>query len=135
MGNWPQITPVLSLNLLKTNLDKGPWAMAKLPLNFYKEHNLLNITIGENDKKVWTVKPGPAERLFMLQMGPLWKGVEALPIHVKALLIVFVARGHRDHKVAEDLLVQVARSALHGRLNFSGVKELLTKYKDSKIIK
>ncbi|AIT64055.1 type IVB secretion system coupling complex protein DotM/IcmP [Coxiella burnetii] len=133
--NWPQITPVLSLNLLKTDLDKGPWAMAKLPLNFCKEHNLLDITIGENDKKVWTVKPGPAERLFVLQMGPLWKGVEALPIHVKALLIVFVARGHRDHKVAEDLLVQIAQSALHGRLNFSGVEELLTKYKDSKIIK
>ncbi len=71
----------------------------------------------------------------MLQMGPLWKGVEALPIHVKALLIVFVAHGHRDHKVAEDLLVQITQSALHGRLNFSGVEELLTKYKDSKIIK
>ena len=27
--NWPQITPVLSLDLLKEDLDTGPWAMAK----------------------------------------------------------------------------------------------------------
>lgn len=133
--NWPQITPIVSLNLLKENLNEGPWAMAKLPLDFCKANDLLEITIGENNKKVWTIKPGLAERLFALQMGSLWKGADALPIHVKALLVAFVARGHRDIKVADDLLIQIAKSSAHGKLNFNGVEALLEKYKDSKIIK
>lgn len=133
--NWPQITPVLSLNLLKKDLDKSPWAMAKLPLDFCKEHNLLRLMEDEERKKVWRLKAGPTERLMILQMGPLWKGVQALPIHVKALVVIFVARAERDHKVAEDLLRQIAGSAAHGNLDFNGVCELLNKYQNSKVIK
>ncbi len=71
----------------------------------------------------------------MLQMGPLWKGCDALPIHIKALLIIFVARAQREHKVAEQLLEQIAASASHGKLDFTGVTEHLEKYKNSKLIK
>ena len=44
VGNWSQIIPVLSLNLLEQNLDEGPWAMVKLLLDFCKEHHVLEIT-------------------------------------------------------------------------------------------
>lgn len=132
--NWPQITPVLSLNLLKQNLDKGPWAMAKLPLDFCKEHNLLKLTQDQEQRKVWRLKTGQAERLMVLQMGPLWQGAQSLPIHIKALLVIFVARALRDHDVANDLLSQIAASAAHGKLDFSGVSELLDKYQHSKVI-
>ncbi|WP_443652029.1 secretion/conjugation apparatus DotM-related subunit [Coxiella-like endosymbiont of Rhipicephalus sanguineus] len=68
-------------------------------------------------------------------MRPLWKGVDVLPIYIKALLVVFFARGHCNHKVADDLLIQIAKSSLHGKLDFSGVEKLLLKYKESKFIK
>ncbi|WP_235379126.1 secretion/conjugation apparatus DotM-related subunit [Candidatus Coxiella mudrowiae] len=37
--------------------------------------------------------------------------------------------------MADDLLIQIAKSSLHGKLDFSGVEELLLKYKESKLIK
>src|SRR3990167_8522140 len=132
--NWPQITPVLSLDLVKQNLKEGPWAMAKLPLDFCKQHDLLKISQGERGEKIWQLRSKEVERLFVLQMGPLWQGAEALPIHVKALLVIFLTRAHRDHDVAEKLLEQISESASHGKLDFSGVEEYLQKYQHSKII-
>jgi intracellular multiplication protein IcmP len=134
-SNWPQITPVLEINLLKKNVDEGPWAMAKLPINFCKENDLLELAQSAEGKKIWTVKTGPAERLFVLQMGPLWQGAQALPIHIKALLVMFAARAHRDYKVTENLILQISKSAELGKLDFTGVEELLEKYQNSKVIK
>ena len=134
VDNWPQITPVLSLNLLKEDLEKGPWAMAKAPLVFCKEHDLLNVVATDEGPKIWEVKAGVAEQLFVLQMGPLWQGVQALPIHVKALVVIFVARANKDHKRVDDLLTQIAMSTAHGKLDFTGVEEGLIKYQSSKLI-
>jgi len=39
--NWPQISPVVGLDLIKTNIDEGPWAMALTPMQFCKRHQLL----------------------------------------------------------------------------------------------
>jgi intracellular multiplication protein IcmP len=132
--NWPQITPVVDVDLLKKDVDQGPWAMAKLPIDFCKENNLLELTESAEGKKIWALKNGPAERLFVLQMGPLWQGVQALPIHMKALVVMFVARAHRDFKVTDELILQISKSAELGQLDFTGVEELLLKYQDSKVI-
>ena len=32
--NWPQISPVIKLDLVKQDIDKGPWAMALSPMQF-----------------------------------------------------------------------------------------------------
>src|SRR3990167_7680599 len=109
--------------------------MAALPLDFCKRHDLLAWEEGKDRKKTWTLREGPAESLFVLQMGPLWKGSDALPIHIKALLVVFVARAQREHQVADDLLAQIAASSAHGKLDFNGIAEVLDKYKNSKVIK
>ncbi len=133
--NWPQITPVLSLNLLQEDLDKGRWAMAKLPMDFCKENDLLELGESPDKKKTWSIKEGPAERCLVLQLGPLWQGPLALPIHVKALLVIFIARAKREHKIAENFIDQISHSAIHGKLDFTGVEEQLEKYKDSKVLK
>ena len=39
--NWPQITPVVNLDLIKTDIDTGPWAMAITPMQFCKKYKLL----------------------------------------------------------------------------------------------
>lgn len=132
--SWPEITPVLSLDLVKENLNQGPWAMAKLPLDFCRENNLLKV-IEVNEKPAWSIVHGTAERLFVLQMGPLWDGVDRLPIHIKALLVICVARVSRDKDVALDLLSQIAKSSQTGALDFSRVTELSHKYKNHKVLK
>ncbi len=131
--NWPEIMPVLKLDLVKEDIDKGAWAMAKLPLDYCKEHNLIRVEPLQN-KLSWVIIPGAAQRIFVLQLGPLWRGLNALPIHVQALMVIFLARAHRDRKVADDLLTQIAASSGSGKLNFSGVREQLRKYQNSRIL-
>ena len=132
--NWPQIQPVLTLNLVKENIEKGPWAMAKTPLNYCKEHGIVK-TQQKNGKTVWDVEKGPASRLFTMQLGPLWKDIFNLPIHIKALIVVFIARAQRERDVAKRFLSQIAASAASGKLDFTGVNEQLIKYQNSKVLR
>lgn len=133
--NWPQIAPVLTLDLLKEDLESGPWAMAKVPLDFCKEHDMLVIGEGEDNKLVWKLKPEPAYRVFALQIGAPWRGVRPLPIHLKALVVIFLARALRERDIANRFLKQISASAAHGKLDFSGIEDQLAKYEDSKPLK
>lgn len=130
---WPQITPIISLDLVKQDLDTGPWAMAKLPLYFCREHDLLS-TKTVAGKVVWVLKQKPAYRLLALQLGPLWKGLDALPIHIKALIVIFLSRATGQRPLSNVLLSQIAVSAASGKLNFSGVSEKLMTFKNHRIV-
>ncbi len=133
--NWPQISPILSLDLLKEDIDVGPWAMAKVPLDFCKEHDMLIIGEGEDNKLVWKLKPEPAYRILALQIGSPWRGTQPLPIHVKALMVIFLARALRQRDIANRFLKQIAASAGHGKLDFTGIEEQLEQYKEVKPLK
>lgn len=132
--NWPQIHPVLSLDLVKEDLEKGPWAMAKTPLDYCKEQQIVK-TQEKDGKTVWAIEKGPATRLFTMQLGPLWKDLFNLPIHVKALIVIFIARAHRERDVAKRFLSQIATSAASGKLDFTGVNEQLIHYQNSKVLR
>lgn len=131
--NWPQITPVLSKDILKQDLDKGAWAMSKLPLDFCKENKLLKVVMRDG-KKHWSILYGASERIFVLQMGPLWENFESLPIHIKALFVIFMARLKGNKQESLDLLAKIAQSAGSGKLDFSGINELGRKYKNDKLV-
>lgn len=141
--NWPQIAPVITLNLVKENIDKGPWAMAMTATQFAKRHNLLIKEQGTastetlNYKRKWryTVLKDEAARIFALQLGEYWVSAEKLNLPTKALFAIFAAKANHDRKAAVTLLNQIAASTLDGRLNFSGVQELFDKYKNTKVIK
>jgi len=133
--NWPQITPVLNLDLVSEDLTKGPWAMSENPIEFCRKHDIVEVKLDKTGAKVHTIKQGPARRLLTMQLGPLWQGADKLPIHIKALLVVFVARAERDRDVAHKLLAQIARSAATGKLDFTGVEAALQKYKRSKVVR
>lgn len=133
--NWPEIKPVLSLDLVKEDIEKGPWAMAQTPLDFCKEHHIASLT-RVNERNVWKLDRGGAHRLLTTQVGPLWPGAEALPIHIQALVVIFIARAERERDVANKLLAQIARSAGGGKLDFTGVNKLIKeKYGQSRILK
>ncbi len=132
--NWPQIQPVINLDLVKTDIDKGPWAMAQTPFIFCQQHDLV-FPIEKNHCKLWGLRKGPAFRVFSLQLGRLFTTVEALPIHVKALLVVFIARSRHERSVASKFLSQIAASAASGKLDFTGVDDQLALYKESNALR
>lgn len=130
---WPDITPVVSLDLVKQDINEGPWAMAKLPLDFCKIHHLLR-TFEKDGSTVWCINHGVAERLFVLQMGPRWEGVDRLPIHMKALFAIFVARISRDKEISNQLLEQIAKSSEMGQLNFDQVEAYAKRFSTHKVV-
>lgn len=125
--NWPMIAPVVETNLVKTDLDEGVWAMSKQPMDFAKQHDLLEKYTKEGRPAVKVI-PGRAHRIFSLQMGPLWSGLEGLPPHMQALFAVFAAKAEQDAKAVEKLLRQLSESAAKGKLDCTGVRELLIKH-------
>src|SRR3990167_2746428 len=93
-SNWPQITPIVPLDLLNTELDKGPWAMAMQPIQFCKKYQLLEevypeqtaeMTHRERRKVQVVLRRGEANRTFILQLGPLWRGTTILPPYIRGL--------------------------------------------------
>src|SRR3990167_8407285 len=132
-NTWPQITPILSLDLVKMDIDKGPWAMATPTLSFCRRHDLLSIKVVAQ-RKIWILKQKPAYRLFALQVGPLWTGLAYLPIHLKALALIFLARSTGDRTLSKKLLSQIAASASSGKLDFTGVEEALKPFYEHRII-
>ncbi len=140
--NWPQIAPVMNVDLVKTDIDKGPWAMALTPMQFAKKHKLLkeerkSLTEGmllRHQRKTVTVMRGAAHRVFSLQLGKRWQGIEKLSPHIQALFAIFAAKGNGDDKSARKLLSQISASTKSGQLDYSGKEKLLEKYGNSKAV-
>lgn len=138
--NWPQITPVANLDLVKTDIDKGPWAMALTPMMFCKRHKLLEerkrapqegVTKKEWNKIEVTLKRGLANKVFALQLGPLWQGTAKLPPHVRAIFAAFAARYNGDAKASSELFSRMSASS-DSKLDFTGADELCKKYEGTK---
>jgi intracellular multiplication protein IcmP len=141
--NWPQITPVIDLDLIKTDIDTGPWAMAMTPVQFCKKFRLLDEVKPQRQegmhRKDWdridvVLKRGEANKLFALQLGPLWRGTNNLPPHARALFAVFAARINADTAPAAKLLAQLSVSCMAKQLNMEGVDELLKKHENTKLV-
>lgn len=141
--NWPQITPIVNLDLIKTDIETGPWAMALTPLQFCKKYNLLDeirpqrregMSRKDWDKIEVVLKRGEANKLFTLQLGQLWGGVDKLPPHTKALFAAFAARVNSDSAGAAKLLAQMSASSLNKEIDYAGVDELLKKHANTKLV-
>lgn len=149
-ANWVQVTPVVRLDLVQTDIDTGPWAMALTPMQFAKQHRLIRLeqvmptvatatTAASTHHLLVNLQREPARRAFVTQLGAYWQGVEYLPAPTRALFAVFAARAARDREAATRLLLQISDSAAGNqtevgaafakRLNFTGVDELLKKHK------
>lgn len=135
---WPQINPVLNAKIEELDIDTGIWAMAQPPLEFCKIYKLISINV-EMPKSV--LSKGPryhmvldkqrATRVFAAQLGRLWNGPEAMPIHRRALFAAIIARGCRDTKGSQNLLAQINMSCANGKLDkldFTGADALWKKH-------
>jgi len=140
--NWPQITPVANLDLVKINIDEGPWAMSMTPMQFAKKHQLLQEehalaskgALVMQEKKVASIRRDEAYQVFSLQVGRYWKSYERLSPHAKALFAIFAARADRNRDGAAQLLQQISASTATGKLDFSGMATLYEKHKNNKAV-
>jgi len=133
---WPHITPVIKLDLVSEDISKGVWAMALTPMQFAKQYRLLQeqkVLAGDpgalqRAKTVASLRRDEAFRIFALQVGPYWRGIEHLSPPTKALFAAFAARVGRDQAGSRALLMQISASSETGHLNYSGVDRLLAKH-------
>ena len=134
--NWPQISPVVNIDLMAMDINKGPWAMAMNPLQFCKAYKLVRVEMVGDNKASWrsegkvnaTVLEDKANRVFAQQLGALWEGKDKLPPHIKALFAIFVARAEHEPEVARNYLKKLAISAAKGQIDYSETEDLLKKY-------
>lgn len=139
-NNWPQIAPVVNLDLVNTDIDKGPWAMAMNPMQFSKRYKLLTVELIVDRKAPWrqegipkvTLLKDKAEQLFASQLGAFWTSPDDLNPYTKALYAVFLARLEHETDVARDYLGQLAQSAAKGSMDYSQTNKLIKKYGNSK---
>ncbi len=132
--DWPQITPVLKLNLVKEDIDTGPWAMAMTPMQFCKKHKLLKEKTDDKGKPAVDLIADKAYQIFVTQLGPLWTHVLSLPPHAKALFAALAACGNHDREAAFELLNQISKSSESQQLDFTGTDELLSKHFNTKLV-
>lgn len=134
---WPQIQIVETVDLLKEDLDLGPWAMAMTPMQFAKKNQLVVVELNDLSKSKFskirlpdykaTLNRPRAARAFSVQIGRTWRGIEHMPAHRRAIFAIFAARGLRDNKSATAMVAQLASSAAKG-LDCSGGDELWKKH-------
>lgn len=141
--NWPQIMPISGLDLVKTDIDKGAWAMALTPMQFCKRHDLvLEHRKGKREgvpRKEWgridvSLKREKASAIFAIQLGPVWPGPFACPPHVRALFAAFAARTNADTDAATGIFARLNRSS-NGKPDFTGVDDVLKKHMDTPIVR
>lgn len=135
--NWLAIMPIVKQNLVDTDLNKGPWAMALTPMEFARKYRLLKKEDALLDNPLpgqemtAGIKKGDAKRVFTLQLGPYWDGFERCPPHAYALAAVFMARMNRDRNSANLILETLDKTCTLGKPDFSAARPILKKYQNA----
>ena len=138
--NWPAIMPVVKQDLVATDINTGPWAMALSPMEFARKYQLLkkedalldNPAPGQ--EMTAAIRRGDAKRVFTLQLGPYWDGFDRCPPHVRALLAIFLSRINRDRTSANKILETLDKSATLGKPDYTMANAILRKYQNTEVV-
>jgi intracellular multiplication protein IcmP len=138
--NWPAIKPVVKYDLVKQDINEGPWAMAQTPMEFAKKNNLLK----KDDVILDSPQPGlemtaglrkgDAKRVFTLQLGAYWEGFDRLTPYAFAIATVCCARINRDRDGADLILSTIDNTFSEGKPDFSVARPILTKHINSELV-
>lgn len=125
---FPAINIVHGLELTKTPIGEGPWAMGMTPIEFAKHYRLIHRD--DNEKIVFDAFK--ARMIFTEQLGDLWPGVENLLPHQKAIFAILATFINYKRDEAEAKMEEIARAitprALKtGKISFN-TQGLLAKY-------
>lgn len=134
--NWNAIMPVIKLDLVATDINTGPWAMAMTPMEFSRQYGLLKKDDALLDKTqpglemTAGIRRGDAKRVFTLQLGPYWDGFERCPPHARALAAVFMARINRDRDNAVLILSTLDHGSITGKMDYSVADSVIRKHQN-----
>lgn len=135
--NWPAIMPIVKQDLVKQDVNEGPWAMALTPMEFAHKYALLKKEDALLDEPApgmeltAGIRRGDAKRVFTLQLGPYWEGFERCSPQAAAMAAVFIARMNRDRTAADHILKTLDKTYLSGKPDFSVAKATLKKYENT----
>ncbi len=109
---WPVISPIIKFNPAVDNArDPNGETPTELPL-------FAEALSPEEWLKYNSIPHGPdgldqvaVAQAFAEQLGPRWRGPDALPFHVKALFAVFALKAARQREEADKLLGELALCA------------------------
>lgn len=114
---WMRISTKMDFSGM--DVEKGNWAMAKTERQFVRLHKL-RMDNGDLDRE-------KTEVVFIKQLGPLFLGYKSMKPHARALMALFACRITKDFRTGDKLLIQLAKSASDGKLDYAGVEELAAK--------
>jgi len=138
--NWPAIMPIIRQDLVDTDINTGPWAMALTPMEFARKYKLLkkNDLLMDNalpgQEMTAGLRRGDAKRVFTLQLGPAWDGFMRCQPHVRALAAIFMARMNRDKDAAQAIMASLDKSYAVGKLEYIISDKVLAKYHNTAIV-
>lgn len=138
--NWPAISPIIKEDLIKADIDQGPWAMGMSPMEFARRYHLLkkNDLLMEpstpGQEMTASLKKADAKRIFTMQLGPIWEGFERCQPHVIALAAIYLARINRDRDAATLISNELSKSFAVGKVNYAVAYPTLEKYKNSSLV-
>jgi len=138
--NWKQSIPIMDADLVNTPLDKAPWAISLSPMRFAKRFKLLgerkelpvSASSGTKAKFVYEVDRGRSERVFSMQLGRFWTGLDDLKPYELAIFAILAARADHNSKASTTLMHQISASAADKNFDFSGTRDLLVKHMNNK---
>lgn len=139
-NNWSGIRPIIKEDLVATDINQGPWAMALTPMEFARRHRILKKEDAVLDVPIpgmemtAGIHKGDAKRVFTLQLGPYYNGFERCPAHVSALAAVFMARMNRDRASAVYIIDAINVSWSKGSPNYALALPTLKKYINTEIV-
>ncbi len=115
---WPEIAPVVGKDLVSGDITKGPWAVAATEWEFARKHNLV-----PNAGDAEQLDDERTREVFAAQLGPLWRGPQALPVHARAIYAALLIALVGDPKQALARLREVATQVAAG-----GVEAIKTEW-------
>jgi intracellular multiplication protein IcmP len=140
-ANWPCIIPaVKKMDLVATDVNKGPWAMGMTPMEFARKHKLLRKedalldTPLPGQEMTAGIRRGDAKRVFTLQLGPYWDGFQTCSPQMQALAAVFMARMHRDREAATLILTTLDKTYVDGKPDYSVALPTIKKYENTESV-
>ena len=110
-GKMGESFPVMSIvqgqDIPTLPVEEGPWAMALTPIEFAKKYHLLYRDEHEQIK----VDLIRAKAIATKTLGALWRGIDQLPRHQRAIFGVLAAYAAYQRKDADKVLEKMAASA------------------------
>ena len=132
---FPAINVVHGLNLVKENIDEGPWAMGNTPIEFARKYKLMR---RDTKTDTITLDQNKAKLIFSQQLGKPFKGIDKLKPHQQALFAIFAAFANYKREEAEDKMEEICASLTpaqvkNGKIKFNS-DALLKKYYKTPVI-